>query len=71
MLERTGGACHAEADAFSPGPPDAPAPAVPPPNAVALYDEVQRLKLNVAAIAPIHGRGPVPIAELRKFIAKG
>jgi glyoxylase-like metal-dependent hydrolase (beta-lactamase superfamily II) len=59
-----------EADAFSPGPPDAPPPATPPANAVALYDEIQRLKLNVSTIAPIHGRGAVPIAELRKFIGK-
>jgi glyoxylase-like metal-dependent hydrolase (beta-lactamase superfamily II) len=59
-----------EADAFSPGPPDAPPPATPPPNAVTLYDEIQRLKLNVATIAPIHGRAAVPIAELRKFIGK-
>ena len=59
-----------EADAFSPGPPDAPPPATPPPNAVALYDEIQRLKLNVATIAPIHGRGAVPISELRTFIGK-
>jgi glyoxylase-like metal-dependent hydrolase (beta-lactamase superfamily II) len=59
-----------EADAYSPGPPDAPPPATPPPNAVTLYDEIQRLKLNVATIAPIHGRGAVPIAELRKFIGK-
>lgn len=59
-----------EADAFSPGPPDAPPPATPPPNAVKLYDEIQRLKLNVATIAPIHGRGAVPIAELRKFIGR-
>jgi glyoxylase-like metal-dependent hydrolase (beta-lactamase superfamily II) len=61
-----------EADAFSPGPVDAPAPATPPPNAVKLNSEIQRLKLNVATIAPIHGRGPVPLAELKKFIgAKG
>ena len=59
-----------EADAYSPGPPDAPPPATPPPNAVALDAEIQRLKLNVATIAPIHGRGPVPIAELKKFIGK-
>jgi glyoxylase-like metal-dependent hydrolase (beta-lactamase superfamily II) len=59
-----------EADAYSPGPPDAPPPATPPPNAVALYDEIQRLKLNVSTIAPIHGRGAVPIAELRKFIGR-
>jgi len=59
-----------EADAFSPGPPDAAPPATPPPNAVTLYDDIQRLKLNVATIAPIHGRGAVPIAELRTFIGK-
>ena len=60
-----------EADAFSPGPPDAAPPATPPPNAVKLYEEIQRLKLNVAIIAPVHGRGAVPIAELRKFIGRG
>jgi len=59
-----------EADAFSPGPPDAPVPATPPPNAVALYDEVQKLKLRVATIAPIHGRGAVPFAEFTKFIGR-
>ena len=59
-----------EADAYSPGPPDAPVPATPPPNAVALYDEVQKLKLNVATIAPIHGRGAVPMAEFRKFVGR-
>lgn len=59
-----------EGDAFSPGPPNAPPPATPAPNAVTLYDDIQRLKLNIATIAPIHGRGPVPIAELRKFIGK-
>jgi glyoxylase-like metal-dependent hydrolase (beta-lactamase superfamily II) len=57
-----------EGDAYSPGPADAPPPATPPPNAVTLYNEIQRLKLNVGTIAPIHGRGPVPIAELKKFI---
>jgi glyoxylase-like metal-dependent hydrolase (beta-lactamase superfamily II) len=60
-----------EADAFSPGPPDAAPPATPPPNAVKLYEEIQRLKLNVATIAPVHGRGAVPLAELRKFIGRG
>ena len=59
-----------EADAYSPGPPNAPVPPMPPPNAVALYDEVQKLKLNVATIAPIHGRGAVPFAEFVKFIGK-
>jgi glyoxylase-like metal-dependent hydrolase (beta-lactamase superfamily II) len=59
-----------EADAYSPGPADAPPPATPPPNAVKLFDEMQRLHLDVATIAPIHGRGPVSIAEFRKFVGK-
>lgn len=59
-----------EADAYTPAPPDAPPPATPPPNAVRLYDEIQRLKLNVTTIAPIHGRGAVSLAELRTFIGR-
>jgi glyoxylase-like metal-dependent hydrolase (beta-lactamase superfamily II) len=59
-----------EGDAYSPGAPDAPPPAPPPPNAVRLYDDIQKLKLNVATIAPIHGRGAVPLTELRRFIGR-
>ena len=42
---------------------------MPPPNAVKLNAEIERLKLNVATIAPIHGRGAVPLAELKQFIS--
>jgi glyoxylase-like metal-dependent hydrolase (beta-lactamase superfamily II) len=59
-----------EGDAYSPGPPDAVPPATPPPNAVALHDDVQRLQLDVATIAPIHGRGPVPFTEFLAFIGR-
>jgi glyoxylase-like metal-dependent hydrolase (beta-lactamase superfamily II) len=59
-----------EADSFSPGPPNAPAPSPAPPNAVALWDNVQRLKLDVATVVGIHGRGPVPMAEFAKFVGK-
>ena len=59
-----------EGDAYSPGPADAPVPPMPPPNAVTLDDAIRNLKLNVATIAPIHGRGAVPIAELRRFIGR-
>jgi glyoxylase-like metal-dependent hydrolase (beta-lactamase superfamily II) len=59
-----------EADSFSPGPPNAPAPSPAPPNALALYDNIERLKLDVATVAPIHGRGAVPFAEFLKFIGK-
>jgi glyoxylase-like metal-dependent hydrolase (beta-lactamase superfamily II) len=58
-----------EADAYSPNDPNArPQPA--PPNAVNVYDKVTGLKLNVATIAPIHGRGAVPFAEFRRFVGK-
>jgi glyoxylase-like metal-dependent hydrolase (beta-lactamase superfamily II) len=60
-----------EADAYSPGPADAPPPPMPPPNAVRLYEDIQKLKLNVATIAPIHGRGAVSFAEFRKFVGRG
>jgi glyoxylase-like metal-dependent hydrolase (beta-lactamase superfamily II) len=59
-----------EADSYSPGPPNAPPPSPAPPNAVTLYKNIQRLKLNVATIAPIHGRGAVSMTEFMKFIAK-
>jgi len=59
-----------EADSYSPGPPNTKPPSPAPPNAVSLYDNIQRLKLNVRTIAPIHGRGAVPFAEFRKFIGK-
>ena len=59
-----------EGDAFSPAAAGAPAPATPPPNAVKLYEELQRLKLDVATIAPIHGRGAVPVAEMMQAIGK-
>jgi glyoxylase-like metal-dependent hydrolase (beta-lactamase superfamily II) len=57
-----------EGDAYSPPAADAPPPSPAPPPAVALFDDVQKLKLRVATIAPIHGRGPVPFGELRKYI---
>jgi glyoxylase-like metal-dependent hydrolase (beta-lactamase superfamily II) len=59
-----------EADSYSPGPPNAAPPATPPPNALTLYNNIQRLKLDVTTIAPIHGRGAVPISEFAKFVGK-
>jgi hypothetical protein len=59
-----------EADSYSPQGPGA-APAGPPaPNAVVLYDNLQRLKLDVDQIVPIHGR-PVPYADFPKAVGKG
>jgi len=59
-----------EADSYSPQSADTPPPSPPPANAVALYNNIQRLKLSVATLAPIHGRGAVTMAEFKKFIGK-
>jgi len=42
-----------EVDAWRPGAPDAP----PSADAVDIYETVERLGLEVATIAPVHGRG--------------
>ena len=51
-----------EADAYTPSAPNTPPP---PPNAnsVNLIDNIERLKLEVDRILPLHGR-VVPVAEL-------
>jgi glyoxylase-like metal-dependent hydrolase (beta-lactamase superfamily II) len=60
-----------EADDFTP-----PAPNGPPPVPLALmfgnnlYDNVQRLKLDIVTIAPLHGR-VVPYTEFPKALGKG
>ena len=59
-----------EADAWSPGPADAPPPDTPPANAVDLYETIERLGLDVETIAPVHGRGAAPFAELATFIGR-
>ena len=52
-----------EADAYTPGAPNTPAPAVPNALHVNLVQNLDRLKLDVAQILPLHGR-IVPLAEL-------
>ena len=52
-----------EADAYTPLPPNAPPPPAPNPNNVNLIDNIERLKLSVDRILPLHGR-VVPVAEL-------
>ena len=44
-----------EADLYSP-PAPGQAPATPGPSAISLYNNIKRRKLDVAQIAPIHGR---------------
>lgn len=59
-----------EADAFTPGPPNAPVPATINPLSVNLADNIARLSLAVDRILPLHGR-IVPLAELHRMIGRG
>ncbi len=58
-----------EADAFTPGPPNAPPPAVPNANHLNLVANIERLKLDIERILPLHGR-VVPLAELYAAVGK-
>jgi glyoxylase-like metal-dependent hydrolase (beta-lactamase superfamily II) len=53
-----------EADAYTPGAPNTPPPATPNALHVNLVQNIDRLKLNVDRILPLHGR-VVPVTELR------
>jgi glyoxylase-like metal-dependent hydrolase (beta-lactamase superfamily II) len=52
-----------QADAYTPLPPNAPPPSPPNANNVNLVDNIERLKLPVDRILPLHGR-VVPVTEL-------
>ena len=56
-----------EPDAFTP-PPQAGTALIPPavPSAKALYDNIQRLKLDVQVITPFHGNRTTDVAEVAK-----
>lgn len=54
-----------EADAYTPTAANVPPPAVPNPFTVNLYQNVLRLKLDVAQIAALHGPRVVTLADLR------
>jgi len=58
-----------EADAYTPAAPNAPPPTQPNPFSVNLYENIERLKLTVDQILPLHGR-IVPLAELQKAIGR-
>src|SRR5207245_7141898 len=62
----------AEPDAFTP-PPQAGTPLgrTAVPYAKALYDNVQRLKLDVQVITPFHGNRTCDLAELAKAAGSG
>ena len=58
-----------EADVYIPAAPNVALPTQPNPNSVALYENIERLKLTVDQILPMHER-KVPMAELQKSIGK-
>jgi glyoxylase-like metal-dependent hydrolase (beta-lactamase superfamily II) len=58
-----------QADAYTPAAPNTPPPAQPNPFSVNLYENIERLKLEVDQLLPLHGR-IVPLAELQKAIGK-
>ena len=58
-----------EADEFNPPAVGAPPPANPPASSLNLYDNIQRLKLDINWLAPLHGRA-TQMADFKKFIKK-
>jgi len=54
-----------EVDLYTPPAPNAALPPMPNPAAVNLYENVERLKLDVTQVAALHGR-VVPIADLQR-----
>ena len=58
-----------EADAYTPGAPDAPPPAVPNANHLNLVQNLERLGLAPGRILPLHGR-VVPVADLYAQIGR-
>jgi glyoxylase-like metal-dependent hydrolase (beta-lactamase superfamily II) len=58
-----------EADVFTPGPPNAPVPAILNPLSVDLADSITRLGLGVDRLLPLHGP-IVPVAELTRAIGR-
>src|SRR5919197_6169189 len=59
-----------EVDAYTPAAADAPPPAMPNPFSVNLYQNIERLKLDVREIAALHGPRLVTLADLRNAIGQ-
>jgi glyoxylase-like metal-dependent hydrolase (beta-lactamase superfamily II) len=60
-----------EVDAYTPASADAPPPSPPNPFSVNLYQNIERLKLDVRQIAALHGPRLVTLADLRSAIGQG
>ena len=59
-----------EGDAYTPTAANAPPPATPNPYSVNLYDNIKRLKLDVAQIAALHGPRVATLADLKAYIGQ-
>jgi len=59
-----------ESDAYTPAAANAPPPAAPSPYSVNLYENIQRLKLNVRQIAAGHGPRVATMADLLAAIGQ-
>jgi glyoxylase-like metal-dependent hydrolase (beta-lactamase superfamily II) len=57
-----------EADAYTPITANATPPSTPNPYSVNLYENIQRLQLDVGQILGIHGPRAVTVADLRTYI---
>lgn len=60
-----------EADAYTPAPANTPPPATPNPFSVELFNHIQRLRLDVAQIAALHGPRLVSFTDFRMAIGRG
>jgi hypothetical protein len=58
-----------EVDAWAPAAPNTPAPAAPSPFAINLYENIQKLKLDVKQIAALHGPRVATLADLQAAVA--
>ena len=59
-----------EADAYTPPAANAPPPATPNLYSVNLYENIQKLNLNVEKIAALHGPRVATLADLRSVIGQ-
>ena len=59
-----------EADAYTPTAANVPPPATPNPYSVNLYENIQKLNLNVEKIAALHGPRVVTLADLQSVIGQ-
>ena len=59
-----------EADAYTPTAANVPPPSSPNPYSVNLYDNIQKLKLDVEQIAALHGPRVVTLNDLRTAIGQ-